>query len=83
MFFVVTGLGIAISIMLLSMMIILVAIVGFFVLAVLAFGLSALGAAFGGGERVTGYLPDGTRVTGTKDGFGNVRGDDGKTYKID
>lgn len=34
------------------------------------------------GERVTGYLPDGTRVTGTKDGFGNVRGDDGKTYKI-
>lgn len=33
-------------------------------------------------ERVTGYLPDGTRVTGTKDGFGNVRGDDGKTYKI-
>lgn len=82
MFFVVTGLGIAISIMLLSMMIILVAIVGFVVLAVLAFGLSALGAAFGGGERVTGYLPDGTRVTGTKDGFGNVRGDDGKTYKI-
>lgn len=80
--FIISGIGIAISIMHLSMMIIFVIIVAVAVGAALLFGLSALGAAFGGGERVTGYLPDGTRVTGTKDGFGNVRGDDGKTYKI-
>lgn len=80
--FIVSGIGIALSIMHLSILIILIAIVGaVLIFAVMAVLSAVMGVLFGG-ERVTGYTDDGRKVTGTKDIHGNIKGDDGNTYTI-
>lgn len=84
-FFILGGIGLAGIVMVLGMLAVLIVIAGaiFGLLAILA--VSAVGGLIGtmaqAGKRVEGYDDYGNKVTGTMDAFGNIRGDDGKTYK--
>ncbi|MCH5231528.1 MAG: hypothetical protein J1F43_07005 [Muribaculaceae bacterium] len=84
-FYIVGGIGLAGIVMILGMLAVLIVIAGaiFAFLAILAVG--ALGGLIGtiaqAGKRVEGYDEFGNKVTGTMDAFGDIRGDDGKTYK--
>lgn len=76
------GIGIACLIMILGMLVVLVAVVAVIFGLLAAGAIGAVAGLFGAGRRVTGYTDDGTKITGTQDAFGNVKGDDGNTYKI-
>ncbi|MCH5235387.1 MAG: hypothetical protein J1E16_08820 [Muribaculaceae bacterium] len=84
-FYIVGGIGLAGIVMILGMLSVLIVIAGaiFGFLAILAVG--AIGGLIGSmaqaGKRVEGYDEFGNKVTGTLDAFGDVHGDDGKTYK--
>lgn len=74
------GLAVSLSILGLYLVILIIAVI----VVVLVGGavIAGVGGALFGGERVTGYTDDGRKVTGTKDIYGNVKGDDGRTYKM-
>lgn len=80
------GIGITCVVMIQGMLVVVVAVgaVIFGLIAGAALGavVGAFGMIGGAGRRVGGYTDDGKKVTGTQDAFGNVRGDDGKTYKM-
>ena len=84
-FYIVGGIGLAGIVMILGMLSVLIVIAGaiFGFLAILAVG--AIGGLIGSmaqaGKRVEGYDEFGNKVTGTIDAFGDIHGDDGKTYK--
>lgn len=80
--YITSGIGLACGVMILGMLMVLVIIVGAIFLAIALMALSAAAGALFGRERVTGYTDDGRKVTGTKDMYGNVKGDDGNTYTI-
>ncbi len=81
--YVTSSIGIACCVMILGMIVVLVVIVGAIFGVIVMMALSAIGGILFGRERVTGYTSDGRKVTGTKDMYGNVKGDDGNTYTID
>ena len=84
-FYILGGIGLAGIIMILGMLSVLIVIAGaiFGFLAILAVG--AIGGLIGSiaqaGKRVEGYDEFGNKVSGTIDAFGDIHGDDGKTYK--
>lgn len=83
--YIVGGIGLAGIVMILGMLSVLIVIAGaiFAFLAILAVGVlgGLIGTIAQAGKRVEGYDQFGNKVKGTMDAFGNIRGDDGQTYK--
>ena len=73
--------GIAITVFMLSLVILLVIVAGIVIALGVTLGIGAIAGIFnGGGGRVTGYTSDGRKVTGWRGLDGKIRGDDGNTY---
>lgn len=84
LYYIVASVGLSVCLSILGLWLVVLAIA--LIIIVIAGG-SALaigkGVVNGAGQTVTGYTSDGRKVTGVKDINGNVKGYDGKTYKID
>ncbi|MCD8235862.1 MAG: hypothetical protein LUD00_04245 [Prevotellaceae bacterium] len=78
--FVCIGIGMAVSVMILSMIVVLVVVVGAIAIFGLLLVLSPIAGLLFGKKRVKGTTEDGTEVKGWEDRYGNIQGDDGKTY---
>lgn len=83
-YYLVASIGLTVCLSILGLWIVVLAVL---LIVVVIAGGSALaigkGVINGAGETVTGYTESGKKVTGVKDINGNVRGYDGKTYRID
>ncbi len=81
-YYIAASVGLAVSLSILGLYLVILIIAVIVVVAVGGALIAGVGGALFGGERVTGYTSDGRKVTGTKDIYGNVKGDDGHTYRM-